>query len=51
MFFYFFFIFFLSMILLRLSKNCPCVTVDNTHGMSIKNIVKFVKPNGLSSRI
>ena len=46
----FFFSFFL-MILLRLSQKCPCVTVDNTHGMSIKNIVKFVKPNGLSSRI
>ena len=43
--------FFFLMILLRLSKKCPCVAVDNTHVMSIKNIVKFVKPNGLSSRI
>ena len=45
------FCFFFLMILLRLSKKCPCVTVDNTHRMSIKNFVKFVKHNGLSSRI
>ena len=43
--------FFFFMILLRLSKKsliCQCVTVGNTYGMSV---VKFVKRNGLSSRI
>ena len=46
------FFFFFLMILLRLSEKkslfCQCVTIGNTHGMSV---VKFVKPNGLSSRI
>ena len=45
-----FVLFFFVMILLRLPKKslfCQCVTRGNTHGMAV---VKFVKPNGLSSR-
>ena len=45
-------VFFFLMILLRLSKKnlilSVCNYIGNTHGMSV---VKFVKPNGLSSRI